>query len=127
MSNPPQIKHCKACDGTGYFMTEEELTAPDSILFHVGRPADECKICGGTGYVEPKETLSTESNWFVQHRLEWIAETLRIFGFINRVHIERKFGISTPQASADLQIFEIKNPGVVKYNRSSKRYEAASR
>lgn len=63
MSNsPPQIKRCKACDGTGYFMTEEELSAPDTILFPVGQPADECKVCGGTGYVDIAETSSALSS-----------------------------------------------------------------
>ena len=61
--------------------------------------------------------------WFVQKRQEWIAETLRIFGFINREHIERKFGISTPQASVDLQKFQEEHPGVMFYNNRSKRYE----
>jgi hypothetical protein len=31
--------------------------------------------------------------WFEQQRMDWIAETLRIFGFINREHLMRKFGI----------------------------------
>lgn len=54
----PQIKRCKACDGTGYFMTEEELSAPDNILFPVGGPSDECKVCDGTGYVDAAEAPS---------------------------------------------------------------------
>lgn len=62
--------------------------------------------------------------WFFQHRQEWIAEMIRIFGFINRQHIERKFGISTPQASVDLQAFQKENPGTIFYNSTSKRYEA---
>ena len=37
--------------------------------------------------------------WYKTYRMEWIAETLRVFGFINREHIERKFGLSTPQVS----------------------------
>jgi hypothetical protein len=62
--------------------------------------------------------------WFFQHRQEWIAETLRVFGFINRQHIERKFGISTPQASVDLAAFQKANPDAISYNQSTKRYEA---
>lgn len=62
--------------------------------------------------------------WFFKHRQEWIAETVRIFGFINREHIEKKFQISTPQASVDIQHFIDANPGVITYNKSSKRYEA---
>jgi hypothetical protein len=68
----------------------------------------------------------SECNWFVRHRQEWIAETVRVFGFINREHIERKFGISTPQASYDLSQFQSENPDAIQYNKSSKRYEAAT-
>lgn len=62
-------------------------------------------------------------SWFVRQRQEWIAETIEIFGFINREHIERKFGVSTPQASMDLRQFQTEHPGAIEYNRSSKRYE----
>lgn len=62
--------------------------------------------------------------WFERHRQEWIAETLRVFGFINRDHLVRKFGISTPQASADLAVFMRANPGCMRYDLSRKRYEA---
>lgn len=60
--------------------------------------------------------------WFEQHRQEWIAETLRVFGYINREHIERKFGVSTPQASVDLRTFQERNPGAIAYDTSAKRY-----
>lgn len=63
--------------------------------------------------------------WFRNHRQDWIAETLRVFGFINRFHIERKFGLSGPQASFDLQLFIKNNPGAIEYNTASKRYEAS--
>jgi hypothetical protein len=66
----------------------------------------------------------SDCNWFVRHRQEWISETVRVFGFINRNHIERKFGISTPQASLDLQQFQSENIGAIVYNKSTKRYEA---
>lgn len=63
-------------------------------------------------------------NWFTDRRQEWIAETIHIFGFINREHLERKFGISTPQASHDLRTFQKEHPDLVIYNASAKRYEA---
>ena len=66
-------------------------------------------------------------NWFQTHRLEWIAETLRVFGFINREHIERKFGLSTPQASKDLQLFQKLYPETVEYNLSLKRFVVKNR
>lgn len=54
--------------------------------------------------------------------MDWIAETLRVFGFINREHLIRKFGISMPQASNDLRRFIAENPGAMKYDLSAKRY-----
>ena len=54
--------------------------------------------------------------------MEWIAETLRVFGFINRRHLERKFEISTPQASSDLAAFLQDNPTAMIYDLHSKRY-----
>lgn len=61
--------------------------------------------------------------WCQTQRMEWIAETLRVFGFINREHLQRKFGISIPQASADLQTFCRRHPQAITYNLRSKRYE----
>ena len=34
---------------------------------------------------------------------------VRIYGYINRKHLEKKFEISTPQASMDLQYFQKNN------------------
>jgi hypothetical protein len=62
--------------------------------------------------------------WYQQTRLDWIAETLRIFGFINREHLVRKFGISVPQASTDLKTFMRERPGLMDYDASQKRYIA---
>lgn len=62
-------------------------------------------------------------NWFTNHRQEWIAETVRVFGFINRHHLVKKFGISVPQASKDLHDFQIARGGIT-YNVTTKRYEA---
>lgn len=61
--------------------------------------------------------------WFVAYRQSWIAEMLLVYGFINREHLERKFGISTPQASTDLRLFQERNEGAMEYNTSTKRYE----
>jgi hypothetical protein len=60
--------------------------------------------------------------WFEEYRMNWIAETLRVFGFINREHLERKFGMSTPQASVDLAAFLRANPTAMTYDVSAKRY-----
>lgn len=60
--------------------------------------------------------------WFKNYRMEWIAETLRVFGFINREHIQRKFGLSTPQASKDLNLFQKLHPDETSYDLHLKRY-----
>lgn len=51
-------------------------------------------------------------------------EILHIFGFINRGHLIKKFGVSTQQASTDLNAFMRKYPGIMTYNPNTKRYEA---
>jgi hypothetical protein len=66
-----------------------------------------------------------EDTWCVRQRQEWIAEMLRIYGFINRKHIERKFEVSHQQASADLKTFQERHPGLIEYHISRKRFEPA--
>jgi len=63
-------------------------------------------------------------NWFAQHRQEWIADMLAVYGFINRDHLQRKFRISQPQASADLQAFTRRFPKAMHYDLSRKCYVA---
>lgn len=63
------------------------------------------------------------STWFKRHRLEWIRESVLIFGFINREHIEKKFQVSTPQASQDIRDAMAEWPLLMRYNTSAKRYE----
>lgn len=60
--------------------------------------------------------------WFGQHRQEWIAEALRVYGFINRAHLMRKFGISDAQATIDLRRYAQANPGSITYDKIAKRY-----
>jgi len=61
--------------------------------------------------------------WCVEYRLAWIKESVEIFGQINRENIVRKFRVSDPQASADLAKVIERWPGLMTYNRSTKRYE----
>lgn len=65
------------------------------------------------------------SRWFENQRVAFIAEMLHVYGFINRGHLMRKFGISQPQASKDLQTFQRHSAGGVVYNLKAKRYERA--
>lgn len=62
------------------------------------------------------------STWFKEQRLEWIRESVLIFGFIKREHIQKKFNVSVPQASLDLSDAMITWPGLMKYDKSAKRY-----
>lgn len=63
------------------------------------------------------------SQWFKEHRLAWIKESVEIFGQINRENLLRKFGISTPQASLDIARAIERWPDLMTYNKSTKRYE----
>lgn len=63
------------------------------------------------------------ANWFENQRVAWIFEMLHVYGFINREHLMRKFGISRPQASKDLRTCQRNSAGSMHYNLSSKRYE----
>lgn len=60
------------------------------------------------------------------YRQNWIAETLRVFGYINRTHLMRKFGISSQQASHDLGRFQEEQPGLMLYDTTAKRYVCQS-
>lgn len=60
--------------------------------------------------------------WFKNHRIEWITESLRVFGFINREHLMTKFGISMPQASMDLRDFQKIYPDAIQYDLTQKKY-----
>jgi hypothetical protein len=66
-------------------------------------------------------------NWFTDQRQRWIAETVGIFGFINREHIVRKFGVSVPQASTDLRDFQRMHPKAIEYDKTAKCYVDHSR
>jgi hypothetical protein len=62
-------------------------------------------------------------NWFVEHRITWIKESFEIFGAVRREHVQKKFGISTAQASHDLREVQKRWPQLVKYDLSEKIYK----
>lgn len=64
--------------------------------------------------------------WGVEKRLEFIEFRLFWEGGINRADIVAQFGISIPQASKDLQLYEEKAPGNLLYDKSGKLYRAAN-
>lgn len=63
--------------------------------------------------------------WGVEKRLEFIEFRLFWEGGINRADIVDQFGVSVPQASKDLTLYEEKAPGNLVYDKSAKRYQAA--
>ena len=63
--------------------------------------------------------------WGVEKRLEFIEFRLFWEGGINRADIVDQFGVSVPQASKDLTLYEERAPGNLIYDKSAKRYRAA--
>lgn len=64
--------------------------------------------------------------WFADHRQDWIAEMLRVYGFINRQHLMRRFEISGAQAANDFNRFNEERPGVMLYDNRAKTYQATT-
>ncbi|UEM04726.1 WYL domain-containing protein [Skermanella rosea] len=63
--------------------------------------------------------------WGVEQRLEFIEFRLFWEGGVNRADIIDMFGVSVPQASKDLSLYQEHAPGNVVYDKSAKRYVAA--
>jgi hypothetical protein len=66
------------------------------------------------------------ANWFTETRIAWVKETVEIFGSISRIHIQRKFGVSTPQASHDIKEALKRWPKLMHYDTSGKLYRSGS-
>lgn len=66
-------------------------------------------------------------NWFADQRQDWIAQMLKVYGFINRQHLMRNFGISNAQAALDFKSFNSKNPGTMRYDSSQRCYIATTK
>jgi hypothetical protein len=64
-------------------------------------------------------------SWCEQQRQLWIADMLAVYQFINREHLQRKFSISQPQASKDLQTFMRAHPRAMHYDVNRKAYVKA--
>ena len=65
--------------------------------------------------------------WGVEKRLEFIEYRLFWEGGINRADIIEQFGVSVPQASKDLNLYENNAPGNLVYDKRAKRYLAAAK
>lgn len=62
--------------------------------------------------------------WGVERRLEFIEFRLFWEGSINRGDIVDTFGVSVPQASKDLSLYQERAPGNMEYDTREKRYVA---
>lgn len=65
--------------------------------------------------------------WGIERRLELIEFRLFWEGGVNRSDLVEEFGVSVPQASKDLALYQDKAPGNLRYDRSQKRYFASQK
>lgn len=70
---------------------------------------------------------NTGVRWGVERRLEFIEFRLFWEGGVNRSDLIDAFGISVPQASKDLSLYQEQAPGNVVYDKSAKRYVASDK
>jgi WYL domain-containing protein len=63
--------------------------------------------------------------WGIERRLEFIEFRLYWEGGVNRSDIVEEFGVSIPQASKDLTLYQEQAPHNIQYDRSLKRYFAS--
>jgi predicted DNA-binding transcriptional regulator YafY len=73
--------------------------------------------------LQPERELSVR--WGVEKRFEFIEFRLFWEGSINRADLVEVFGVSVPQASKDLALYQERAPGNMEYDTSAKRYVAA--
>jgi hypothetical protein len=66
--------------------------------------------------------LRRTMRWGVEKRLEFIEFRLFWEGGINRADIIEQFGVSVPQASKDLSLYDQKAPGNLAYDKRRRRY-----
>ena len=66
-------------------------------------------------------------SWGVERRLQFIEFQLYWEGGINRADITEHFGVSVPQASKDLTLYQECAPGNMNYDKSLKRYLATGK
>jgi len=68
---------------------------------------------------------TNKKNWAAQERLKRIEQAVWWRGWIKRKDLVEWFGISSAQASSDLQKYQELNPDALVYQMSRKRYEGA--
>ena len=66
-----------------------------------------------------------ELSWGARQRLEFIEFRALWEGGVNRSDITERFGVSVPQASSDLGLYQKMAPENLRYDSRAKRYVAA--
>lgn len=94
--------------GYAMFMTHADTEAQKDVN-GFGRPVDP------------------SGNWYQKKRLKFVADMLRVYGFVNRGHLQRKFHISAHAAATDLAEFARANPGKIVYSNKLKCYTTPAR
>ncbi len=77
--------------------------------------------------MEAMAEAATALKWGVGRRLEFIEFRLFWEGSINRADLVEAFGVSVPQASKDLTLYQERAPGNMEYDTRAKRYVAAEK
>jgi predicted DNA-binding transcriptional regulator YafY len=70
---------------------------------------------------------TNKKNWAARERLRMIEQTVWWRGWIKRKDLVDFFGISSAQASSDLQTYQELNPRALVYQMSQKRYEGTKK
>lgn len=85
-------------------------------------------------HLKTKRTVASESSanadglrWSIERRLAYVEQRLFWLGAINRTDLIRRYGVSTSQASADINRYLALNPRGVSYDKSAKCYVADDR
>lgn len=71
------------------------------------------------------DTVATGLRWGIERRLEFVEFRLFWEDGVNRSDIVEEFGVSVPQASKDLALYQEQAPDNIRYDRSLKRYFAS--
>src|SRR3954468_5379152 len=71
------------------------------------------------------DTVATGLRWGIERRLEFVEFRLFWEDGVNRSDIVEEFGVSVPQASKDLALYQEQAPDNITYDRSEKRYFAS--
>jgi predicted DNA-binding transcriptional regulator YafY len=71
------------------------------------------------------DIAATGLRWGIERRLEFVEFRLFWEDGVNRSDIVEEFGVSVPQASKDLALYQEQAPDNIRYDRSLKRYFAS--